>query len=174
MSEEIGEIVGILAKNGIAEFEHEEKGKKLKIKCRTTIQPSKKSLPKKEPNKEIEKEPAKEQEQQEIQLYTLKSLQVGYFHILKKTGEKAKETTEQIQEQVESLEEPFVKIGDKVNLENILGTVESMRLQNEIKLTDYKDFPGNYGIIEKILGEEGAPVDYGRPLFQIRPVKEGE
>lgn len=151
-------IVGILAKNGMAEFEHEEKGKKLSIKIKCSAKP-------KEVHEEIKSEketkPKIEATKEKIQeSYILKSQYVGYFHILR---EKEDESVK-----------PFVKISDKVGLEDTLGILECMKgqIQHEIKLKDYQDFQADYGIIEKILAENGMPVDYGKPLFEIGAVKE--
>ena len=47
-----------------------------------------------------------------------------------------------------------------------------MKLENEIKLSQYKDFPAENGIIEEIFVENEQPVDYGMPLIKIRPVLE--
>lgn len=156
--EGFNEIVGILAGNGIAEFEHEEKGKKLSIKIKCSAKP-------KEVHEEIKTEKETKPETESIEgkireSYILKSQHVGYFHIL---GEKEDESIE-----------PFVKIMDKVGLEDTLGILEYMRgqVQHEIKLRDYQDFQADYGIIEKILTENGMPVEYGQPLMEIKPCSE--
>jgi biotin carboxyl carrier protein len=41
--------------------------------------------------------------------------------------------------------------------------IEAMKVMNEIKAE-------HAGIVEKILVEEGKPVEYGQPLMVIRPV----
>lgn len=158
--EDLNEIVGILAKNGIAEFEQEESGKKfsVKIKCKTQ---KPKEVHEEIKIEKVEQKPIEEKVQEQIpkisETYILKSQYVGYFHILRKKED-------------ESIE-PFVKIGDKIGLEDTLGVLECMKgqVQHEIKLQDYKDFQADYGIIEKILEENGMPVDYGKPLFKIKP-----
>ena len=61
-------------------------------------------------------------------------------------------------------EEPFVKEGDTVEENQIVCIVEAMKLMNEIsaKFT---------GIIEKVLVENGQPVEFGQPLFVISVVE---
>lgn len=58
--------------------------------------------------------------------------------------------------------EPFVKVGDRVKLKQILCIIESMKLMNEIEA----DIAGE--IIAKHV-ENGRPVEYGESLFTIRP-----
>ena len=59
---------------------------------------------------------------------------------------------------------PFVKVGDKVEVGQVLCIVEAMKLLNEIE----SDVAGE--IIKK-MGSNGAPIEYGQELFAIRPKK---
>ena len=56
---------------------------------------------------------------------------------------------------------PFIKVGDRVKEGQVLCIVEAMKLMNEIEA----DASGE---IVKILVSNGAPVEYGMPLFAIR------
>ncbi len=56
---------------------------------------------------------------------------------------------------------PFIKVGDSVKEGQVLCIVEAMKLMNEIEA----DASGE---IVKILVANGAPVEYGMPLFAIR------
>ena len=56
----------------------------------------------------------------------------------------------------------FAKVGDTVSAGQILCIVEAMKLMNEIE----SDVSGE---IVKILVSNGQPVEYGQPLFSIRP-----
>lgn len=56
---------------------------------------------------------------------------------------------------------PFLKVGDMVKEGQVLCIVEAMKLMNEIEA----DASGE---IVKILVANGAPVEYGMPLFAIR------
>ena len=56
--------------------------------------------------------------------------------------------------------EAFVQIGDTVKKGQTLAIVEAMKLMNEIE-SDYD------GTVAEVLVENGAPVEYGQPLFRI-------
>lgn len=60
-------------------------------------------------------------------------------------------------------EPPFVSVGDRVKKGQIVAIVEAMKLMNEIE-SDAD------GIIECIHVENEQPVEYGQPLFTIRPI----
>lgn len=57
--------------------------------------------------------------------------------------------------------EDFVKVGDHVKKGQVVGIVEAMKLMNEIE-SEYD------GVVEAILVENEATVEYGQPLFVIR------
>jgi acetyl-CoA carboxylase biotin carboxyl carrier protein len=57
---------------------------------------------------------------------------------------------------------PFVKIGDQVEVGQVLCIIEAMKLMNEIESE-------HGGEIVKRLVQNGQPVEYGQPLFAIRP-----
>jgi acetyl-CoA carboxylase biotin carboxyl carrier protein len=59
---------------------------------------------------------------------------------------------------------PFVKIGDTVEVGQVLCIVEAMKLLNEIE----SDVAGE---IVKKLGGNGQPIEYGQELFAIRAKK---
>ena len=59
---------------------------------------------------------------------------------------------------------PFVKVGDTVELGQVLCIVEAMKLLNEIE----SDVAGE---IVKKLASNGQPIEYGQELFSIRPKK---
>ena len=56
---------------------------------------------------------------------------------------------------------PFVKIGDQVEMGQVLCIVEAMKLMNEIEA----DVAGE---VVKRIATSGQPVEYGQPLFAIR------
>jgi acetyl-CoA carboxylase biotin carboxyl carrier protein len=56
----------------------------------------------------------------------------------------------------------YVSINDKVSRGQTLCIVEAMKLMNEIEA----DISGT---VVGILAEDGAPVEYGQPLFKIAP-----
>lgn len=57
---------------------------------------------------------------------------------------------------------PYVEVGDHVNTETVLCIVEAMKLMNEIKAE-------MRGQIMEILVENGQPVEYGQPMFKVKP-----
>lgn len=57
---------------------------------------------------------------------------------------------------------PFIKPGDHVTTGQVLCIVEAMKLMNEIE----SDVSGE---VVKLLVSNGQPVEYGQPLFAIRP-----
>jgi acetyl-CoA carboxylase biotin carboxyl carrier protein len=58
--------------------------------------------------------------------------------------------------------EPFVKVGGYVEAGQVLCIVEAMKLMNEIESDES-------GEVVRIFAENGQPVEYGQPLFGIRP-----
>jgi len=57
---------------------------------------------------------------------------------------------------------PFVQVGDHVRVGQVLCIVEAMKLMNEIE----SEIEGE---IVKCYVENGQPVEFGEPLFDIRP-----
>ncbi len=58
--------------------------------------------------------------------------------------------------------EPFVKVGNHVDAGQTLCIVEAMKLMNEIE----SEVSGE---VLRIFAENGQPVEYGQPLFGVRP-----
>ena len=56
---------------------------------------------------------------------------------------------------------PFVKVGDQVEVGQVLCIVEAMKLMNEIE----SDVAGE---VVKRIATSGQPVEYGQPLFAIK------
>ena len=56
----------------------------------------------------------------------------------------------------------FVRVGDKVEAGQTVCIIEAMKLMNEIEA----DISGE---IARVLVENGQPVEYGEPLFALRP-----
>ena len=59
---------------------------------------------------------------------------------------------------------PFIKVGDQVSLGQVLCIVEAMKLMNEIE----SDVAGE---VVKLMAKNGQPIEYGQPLFAVRPAK---
>ena len=56
--------------------------------------------------------------------------------------------------------EPFVKVGDKINVGDTLCIIEAMKMMNQIEAD-------KAGVIEAILAEDGQPVEFDQPLVTI-------
>ena len=56
--------------------------------------------------------------------------------------------------------ESFVKVGDTVAEDSVIGIIEAMKVMNEIKAE-------KSGVVKEILVENGQPVEYGQPLLVI-------
>jgi acetyl-CoA carboxylase biotin carboxyl carrier protein len=57
---------------------------------------------------------------------------------------------------------PFVKVGDRVEVGQVLCIVEAMKLMNEIEC----DVAGE--VVKKLVAN-GQPIEYGQELFAIKP-----
>lgn len=57
---------------------------------------------------------------------------------------------------------PFVSVGDQVKVGQVLCIIEAMKLMNEIE----SEVAGE---VVKVHHDNGQPVQYGEPLFTIRP-----
>jgi acetyl-CoA carboxylase biotin carboxyl carrier protein len=54
----------------------------------------------------------------------------------------------------------FVKEGDRVTKDTVVCIIEAMKVMNEIKAE-------KSGVIKKVFAEDGNPVQYGEPLFEL-------
>jgi acetyl-CoA carboxylase biotin carboxyl carrier protein len=57
---------------------------------------------------------------------------------------------------------PYIEVGTEVNVETVVCIIEAMKVMNEIK-AEAK------GVITQVLVENAKPVEFGQPLFKIRP-----
>ena len=89
--------------------------------------------------------PATAADDQEVEGETIDSPMVGTFYSTPSPDAK-----------------PFVNVGDRVNEDSVVCIVEAMKVFNEIKAEAS-------GTIEKILVENGQAVEFGQPLFAIKP-----
>jgi acetyl-CoA carboxylase biotin carboxyl carrier protein len=159
---EIKELIEFLIEKDIAEFELERGDVKLKVKrggtqtvvhahpevpyvpvpvvaAAPTAIPSAPATPGSSPAAVQAAPPA-----QEEKLQVVKSPIVGTFYEAPSPGAP-----------------PFVKVGDNVEVGQVLCIVEAMKLLNEIE----SDVAGE---IVKKLASNGQPIEYGQELFAIR------
>lgn len=58
--------------------------------------------------------------------------------------------------------DPFVKIGQQISLDTVVCVLESMKLFSEVEA-------GITGEVVEILVKDGEFVEYGQPLFMVKP-----
>jgi acetyl-CoA carboxylase biotin carboxyl carrier protein len=158
--EELRELIDFLKANGIAEFDMEQDDLKVRIKFAgepaatggfdmaqlgrlMASAPAASSAPSVAPGGPS---PAAELAAElEEKLHLVKSPIVGTFYESPSPGAPA-----------------FVKVGDQVEVGQVLCIVEAMKLMNEIEA----DVAGE---IVKRIASSGQPVEYGQALFAVRP-----
>ena len=156
---ELRELVEFLKASDIAEFDLEKEGLKVRLKFQSTIpeqaapgvdmaQLARFMAPAPAPIAPIHHVPADAaaapDEAPEVKNHVVKSPIVGTFYDAPSPGSP-----------------PFVKVGDIVEVGQVLCIVEAMKLMNEIE----SDAAGE--IIDQI-AFGGQPVEYGQSLFSIK------
>jgi len=157
---ELKELIDIVAEKEFAEFEIERSGFRLRIKrspdhiphaspitqphALTPVPPPPIEFPTRQAAAAPPVEAKKVEPEADQGLYIIKSPIVGTFY-------RSPSPTAQ----------PFVNVGDRVKLGQVLCIVEAMKLMNEIE----SDADGT---VAKIYIETGQPVEYGQPLFGIK------
>ena len=147
---ELRELVDFLKENGIAEFDMERTDLKVRIKFAGAAGASAADLAQAQqlaasvtgsvPS--LGEQPAAADSEK---LHEVKSPIVGTFYESPSPGAPA-----------------FVKVGDQVEIGQVLCIVEAMKLMNEIE----SDVAGE---VVKRIASAGQPVEYGQPLYAIRP-----
>jgi len=56
----------------------------------------------------------------------------------------------------------YVEVGAEVNTDTVVCIIEAMKVMNEIK-AEVK------GVVTQVLVENAKPVEFGQPLFKVRP-----
>ncbi|KMY50755.1 acetyl-CoA carboxylase biotin carboxyl carrier protein [Peribacillus loiseleuriae] len=158
--QEIREIIKLVDQSSINEFIFEQEGTKIKLKKNTQEQaasvvyqatPAVQSVVAM-PTTNVAQEAPKQvehvtdtQASNQENLHKITSPMVGTFY--------ASPSPE---------EGPYVKIGSKVGKDSIVCIVEAMKLFNEIEAEVN-------GEITEILVQDGQLVEYGQPLFLVKP-----
>jgi acetyl-CoA carboxylase biotin carboxyl carrier protein len=57
---------------------------------------------------------------------------------------------------------PYVSVGQEVQEDTVVCIIEAMKVMNEIKAE-------TRGVIVDVLAQNGKPVEFGKPLFAVRP-----
>jgi acetyl-CoA carboxylase biotin carboxyl carrier protein len=158
--EELRELVDFLKANGIAEFDMEQDD--LKVRIKFAGEPAAAGFDMSQLSRLMVSAPATAPAghakapagggaatelaaEMEEKLHDVKSPIVGTFYESPSPGAP-----------------PFVKIGDQVEVGQVLCIVEAMKLMNEIEA----DVAGE---VVRRIASSGQPVEYGQSLFAIRP-----
>ena len=56
----------------------------------------------------------------------------------------------------------YIEVGSEVNPDTVVCIIEAMKVMNEIK-AEVK------GVVTQVVMESGRPVEFGQPLFKVRP-----
>lgn len=144
---QIKQIVDLVKRAGLSEFELEEDSFRLRI-CRNNGTPGLAATPPQviaaaapQPAAEVAQEaPAAPVDESKL----IKSPMVGTFYAAPSPDSPA-----------------FVKVNDAVSDDTVLCIVEAMKVMNEIKAE-------KQGTIAEILVENGESVEFGQPLFRLR------
>ncbi|MBP1934181.1 acetyl-CoA carboxylase biotin carboxyl carrier protein [Ammoniphilus resinae] len=164
---ELREIIRLIDQSSIQEFELENEGSKVTIRkpghstVQVVEQPASVQVVQTAPAAPITEQPvvqekkeevapqpvvtAQVQAQEEEQLHKIVSPMVGTFYSKPEPGAPT-----------------YVQPGDKINANTIVCIVEAMKLFNEIEAEVS-------GEIVKVLVQDGQLVEYGQPLFLVKP-----
>ena len=159
--EELRELIALLRENGLAELELENEGFRVRLRRESAVSESAPvaapaPAPAPAPEKPAAAAPASSgpahpgtqattAASQDQDLHIIPSPIVGTFYRSPSPSADA-----------------FVKIGSSVEPETVVCIIEAMKLMNEIQAE-------TIGEVAKIYVENGQPVEYGQPLFGIKP-----
>jgi acetyl-CoA carboxylase biotin carboxyl carrier protein len=158
--EELRGLVEFLKANGIAEFDMEQDDLKVRIKFAGEHAAAAGGFDMAQLSRLMASAPAA----------------APVAHAAPATGGAASELAAELEEKLHEVKSPivgtfyespspgapaFVKVGDQVEVGQVLCIVEAMKLMNEIEA----DVAGE---IVKRIAASGQPVEYGQPLFAIR------
>ncbi len=143
---EIRELIELIERSNIEEFEMERSGVRIRISKSVTgpvvtQAPIVVETPSTVSSEKIQTEETPEKEEAN-HIFTAPI--VGTFYLTPKPDA-----------------EPFVKPGDHVTESTVLCVIEAMKIFNQIECEVEGD-------IIRILVENGQPVEYGQPLFEIQ------
>ena len=147
---DIKAIIDLMKKNSITEFELEEKDSKLRLKRGSSgipVVPSDEAVPMMQMPAPAPMMQAAAPAQVAVNTgeVDIKSPMIGTFY-RSPSPEAAS----------------YVEVGTEVNPDTVVCIIEAMKVMNEIK-AEVK------GVITQTLVENGKPVEFGQPLFKVRP-----
>ncbi len=149
---QIKQVVDLMKRSELSEFEIEEEGFKLRLSRKNgevsqqVIQPAapQTAAPFPAPAPVPGSEPQAAGEAEEEGISVIKSPMVGTFYRSPSPDSP-----------------PFTDVGEKVGAESIVCIIEAMKVMNEIQAE-------LSGKITEVLVENGEAVEYGQPLFKVK------
>ncbi|HOT73906.1 MAG TPA: acetyl-CoA carboxylase biotin carboxyl carrier protein [Anaerohalosphaeraceae bacterium] len=146
----VRELIGLMKENDLIEIEISDGDKKIHLKRpqQQAVQMVSSPLPAPAPAApaaELQKPKTETARQEEAGLLEIKSPIVGTFYAAPNPDAP-----------------PYVNVGDKVKPDTVVCIVEAMKVMNEIKAE-------TAGTIVEVLVKDGQSVEYGQPLFKVRP-----
>lgn len=168
--QELRELIQVFESSGLCEIEIEEEGRRIRLmksrgevyaapaiplNAQQVVDPRSAAVvvqqqpgPAHESNTEPQDGANASTIEEDHGLVTIDSPMVGVFYAAPAPGEA-----------------PFVHPGDTISEDQTVCIVEAMKLMNEVTAK----FPA---VIDKVLVENGEPVEFGQPLFAVRPVEQ--
>ena len=149
---EVKELISLLETSELSELEIEEEGRRIRLtKKQEIVYGTLPSAPAAAPAAPAAvapapvADPAKEATLADEGLVAIDSPMVGTFYSSPAPSEPA-----------------FLQLGDTISADQTVCIVEAMKIMNEVAAKVA-------GTVERILVENGEPVEFGQPLFAIRP-----
>ena len=146
--DDVGRLVELLAESGVGEIRVRQGELEITVKAKAEApaeQPAPQAAPSVEAIPEVGAPPVERPAERNGDLHMVRSPVVGTFYRAPAPGEG-----------------PYVEVGDRVQVGQTLCIVEAMKLMNEIPAD-------SSGEIVEILADNAKGVEYGQPLFNIRP-----
>jgi len=140
--ESLRQLLALMGEHGLAELEIEQEDLVVRLRKGAAPAPAVALVP--VPAAAAPAAPAAPEARQE-KLPTINSPMVGTFYTA--AGPEA---------------QPFVKVGDHVSEDTVVCVIEAMKVFNEIQAE-------TSGTIEGVLAQNEQAVEFGQPLFAVRP-----
>jgi acetyl-CoA carboxylase biotin carboxyl carrier protein len=145
---EIQEMIKLMQENDITEFQLERNGLKIVLKrgkAQVEVVSAISHVPAVHASAASPAAPSKEEVKEPSNLKEVVSPMVGTFYASPSPESAA-----------------YAQVGKQVNVGDVVCIIEAMKVMNEIKSEIA-------GVISEILVENGQPVEYGQPLFRVKP-----
>lgn len=149
--QELEELINLMNENGLSLLEVEEDGKHYRLEKGTLAQPMQMAQMPQMPSAPLGASLGGEAGGNDVETarrdnsITFNSPMVGTFYRASSPEH-----------------EPFAKAGERVDAETVICIIEAMKVFNEIKAE-------MSGTVVEVLAENAEAVEYGQPLFLIRP-----